>query len=183
MRTFLRPSHAGIVVHPHASMTRRPIARHSADRELAHRVDVSDGPGLVPSAFFAAAAGAALLVIGVVVVTRARIDGSWHEPIVRTAGIDHTPLLGAIDVGVGVLLLLSAIAGGTARFALGIMLAIAGAVVWIGPESLRDELAAPWWFGAVAVGVGVLIALLASVEGNRSTVVRQSVVDRSVDVW
>lgn len=153
------------------------------DRVATRDVVVAEGPNRVPSAFLAAAAGAALVIIGLVVLARAGIDGSWQEPIVRIAGMDHTPLLGAIDIGVGVVLLVSAMAGATARFALGIVLAIAGAVLWIEPDALREELAAPWWFGAIAVGVGALIALLAFLEGNRTYVERHTLADRSADVW
>ncbi len=196
MRTFLRPSHSGTVVQSSAPVVSpAPVVEQAVpvapvtppvvetDHVARRDVVVSEGPNRVASALLAAAAGAALVIMGLVVLARAGIDDTWREPVVSIAGMDHTPLLGAIDVGVGVVLLLSAVAGATARFALGVMLAIAGAVLWIEPDSLRDDLAAPWGFGALAVGVGVAIALLAFIEGNRTETVRHTVADRAADVW
>jgi hypothetical protein len=160
-----------------------PVAVAETDNVARRDVVVDEGTNRVPSAFLAALAGAALVVVGLVVLARAGIDDTWRDPVVRIAGMNHTPLMGAIDVGAGVILLLSAMTGATFRFVVGVLLAIAGAVLWIEPNSLRDDLAAPWGFGAIAVCVGVVIALLAFIEGNRRSVLRHTVADRAADTW
>src|ERR671919_2571637 len=49
-------------------------------------------------------AGAALVVVGLVGAVRTGINSTWYRPVEEVAGVRHTPLLAAIEAGVGVLL-------------------------------------------------------------------------------
>ena len=52
--------------------------------------------------------GAGFAVVGALVLIRTGIDGSWFRPVEEVADVRHTPLLGAIELGGGVLLMLAA---------------------------------------------------------------------------
>ena len=56
-------------------------------------------------------AGAALVVLGAVALARTGIDQTWFGPTKEVAGIRHTPLLAAIEAGVGLLLVIAGLAG------------------------------------------------------------------------
>ena len=51
--------------------------------------------------FLTAAYGAALAAIGALALVRTGVDDTWYEPVDQVARIDHSPLLGAIELGVG----------------------------------------------------------------------------------
>lgn len=109
----------------------------------------------------ATAAGVALTVIGILALVRTGVDGSWYEPVEQIASVDHTAMLGAIEVGVGVLLILAGLAGARMFAALVALVAgIAAAVVAIEPSLVDDELALErGWATALAVA-GLALALL-----------------------
>lgn len=113
----------------------------------------------------AVAAGAALAVVGVVALIRTGINDTWFRPVEQVLDANHTPLLGAIEVGAGVLLVLLGIAGSRFLVAVagiaGALLATAAAVE---PEELSRELAMESWWAWVLAGVGVLLALVALYE-------------------
>lgn len=120
-----------------------------------------------PSMVLTLIVGAALVILGIVVLLRGDMSGSWTEPV-DVSGLAHTVLLGVIDIGVGVILLLLAFGPASGRVGAGVLLAIGGAVLWIANPDLSEDLAAPWGFGAAAVVTGAAIALLAMTEGDRS---------------
>jgi hypothetical protein len=159
----------------------RPDADHTASRTADRDAGVGDedagvGDEVVETersapvrwdlpALLAAATGVALIVIGVLALVRSGIDGTWYQPVVEVAGISHTPLLGAIEVGVGVLLVLAAMAGVRVLAALVALAAgVAAVVVAIEPGAVERELAIETeWAVALAVGllaVGLLILSL-----------------------
>ena len=165
----------------------RPDADHTASRTADRDAGVGDedagvGDEVVETersapvrwdlpALLAAATGVALIVIGVLALVRSGIDGTWYQPVVEVAGISHTPLLGAIEVGVGVLLVLAAMAGVRVLAALVALAAgVAAVVVAIEPGAVERELAIETeWAVALAVGllaVGLLI-LSPGREGER----------------
>lgn len=134
-------------------------------------------------ALLAAATGVALVVIGVLALVRAGIDGTWYRPVVEVAGISHTPLLGAIEVGIGVLLVLAAMAGARVLAALVALAAGIGAVVVaIEPGAVDRELAIETgWAVALAVGllaVGLLILALGRHGERRERRVERRPVNR-----
>lgn len=150
--------------------------RHSADRGAAVGDEVVETERSAPvrwdlPALLAAATGVALIVVGVLALVRAGVDGTWYRPIVEVAGIRHTPLLGAIEIGVGVLLVLAAMAGARVLAALVALAAgVAALVVAIEPVAVDRELAIETgWAVALAVAllaVGLLILALGR-DGER----------------
>jgi hypothetical protein len=106
-------------------------------------------------------AGAALAVLGIVALTRTEIDETWYEPVAQVAGINHTPLLAAIEVGVGALLVLLGLAGARALTALVCLaVAIAAGVAAVDPGLVDRELAIerPWAI-TLAASAAVLAVL------------------------
>jgi hypothetical protein len=105
--------------------------------------------------------GAALAVFGVVALTRTGIDGTWFSPTEGVAGIHHTPLLAAIEAGVGLLLVIAGLAGapGLAAF-VSIAAAMAAGVAALEPERVATQLATErWWLVALAVAAAGLAVL------------------------
>jgi hypothetical protein len=113
----------------------------------------------------AIAAGAALAVVGAVALVRTGINDTWFRPVEQVLDANHTPLLGAIEVGAGVVLVLLGIAG--SRFlvaAAGIAGALLATAAAVEPEELSRELAIESWWAWVLAGAGVLLALVALYE-------------------
>jgi hypothetical protein len=134
------------------------------------------------SSLVGALVGAALLIVGIVVLLRGDLTGSVREPVVSVLGRDHTPLLGLGEIAIGALLLIAAFAGSrtvTMFFAAALM--IFGVVVLVQHASLQDDLgvesAHGWW--ALALGGLVLLAALLSnddiVQRRRVTTVDPAV--------
>jgi lysylphosphatidylglycerol synthetase-like protein (DUF2156 family) len=117
----------------------------------------------------AVASGVALIVIGAVALVRTGVDSSWYRPVEQVAGIDHTALLGAIEVGVGALLVLAGLAGARTFAALVALVAgVGAALVAIEPSLVDRELALErGWAVALAVG-GILLALLLVMAKGRN---------------
>jgi hypothetical protein len=105
-------------------------------------------------------AGAALAVLGGVALARTGVNETWFRPVQEVAGIRHTPLLAAIETGVGLLLVAAGLAGvpGLAAFVC-ITAAMAAGVAAVEPGLVAEQLAAErWWLVAVAVaGAGLAV--------------------------
>ena len=56
-------------------------------------------------------AGAALAALGIVALIRTQINETWYTPVETVARINHTPLLAAIEVGAGALLMILGLLG------------------------------------------------------------------------
>jgi hypothetical protein len=117
----------------------------------------------------ATAVGVVLAVMGALALIRTGVDSTWYEPVEQVARIDHTQALGAIELGVGVLLVLAGLAGARMVAAL---IAVAGgavaAVVAIEPEIVADELALErGWAIALAV-TGFALGMILVVSRERS---------------
>jgi len=121
------------------------------------------------ASMLAVAAGVGLVGIGAVALVRAGVDGSWYGPVVRVVGIDHTPLLGAVEVGVGALLVLAGLAGARVLAAFVALVAgVGAAIAAVEPDLVDRELALQrGWATALAVG-GVLLALILVMARGRS---------------
>jgi lysylphosphatidylglycerol synthetase-like protein (DUF2156 family) len=146
--------------------------RNDLDRRLdsEETVDVRENRWDLGSAL-AVAAGIALIVIGAVALVRTGVDGTWYRPVEQVLGMDHTPLLGAVEIGAGVLLVLAGLAGARMFAALvAAAIGVGATIVAIEPEVADPELAMERdWAIVLAVG-GFLVALLlvASRERRRS---------------
>ena len=114
-----------------------------------------------PGNVLAALAGAALAVLGIVALTRTEVDSTWYRPVEQVAGIDHTPLLAAIEIGVGALLVILALAGSRSLLAfVCLAVAIAAAVAAVDPELVDRELAIDRsWAIVLAASAGALAVL------------------------
>lgn len=116
-----------------------------------------------------ALAGLVALVFGVGAVVLAGLAGSITEPVVDVFGFAHTPLLGVIEVGVGLVLVLAALVPG-GRWVAG---PVAGGIIAGGALMLAEypwtqtELAAEERFGWVAIAVGAVAYLGAMVPTRR----------------
>jgi hypothetical protein len=113
-------------------------------------------------------AGAGLAVLGAVALARTGVNETWFRPVQEVAGIRHTPLLAAIEAGVGLLLVVGGLAGapGLAAFVC-ISVAMAAGVAAVEPGLVAEQLAAErWWLVAVAVA-GAGLAVLSMVPWPR----------------
>jgi hypothetical protein len=113
-------------------------------------------------------AGAALAVLGAVALARTGIDETWFGPTEEVAGIHHTPLLAAIEAGVGLLLVVAGLAGapGLAAF-VSVSAAMTAGVAALEPERVADQRATErWWLVALAVA-GAGLAVLSMVPWPR----------------
>jgi len=108
----------------------------------------------------AVAAGVALVLLGIVALVRTGVDSSWYSPVVSVVGVDHTAALGAVELGVGVLLVLAGLAHARAVAALVALVAgIAAAVVAIEPDTIDRDVALDRGFATALAVAGVTLAL------------------------
>jgi hypothetical protein len=96
-------------------------------------------------------AGAALAVLGMVAAARTGINETWYQPVERVAGVRHTPLLAA-EAGVGVLLVISSLAGARGLAAL---VCIA--------KRVAEELALQRWWTIMLAAAGAGLAVVSMV--------------------
>ena len=117
--------------------------------------------------------GAGLALVGALVLVRTGIDASWYRPIEHVADARHTPLLGAIEVGAGVLLMLTAAARSRALPALsGLAIAVAAALAAIENAEVSRELAIEENWAWMLAGVGLLVTVVSLVPPRRRRVER-----------
>ncbi len=146
-----------------ASRDRSPSrSEQSRDQEVGRdEVIETTKPHFDLGSVLATAAGVALTLVGVLALVRTGVDSTWYEPVEQIASVDHTAMLGAVELGVGVLLILAGLAGARMVAALVALVAgIAAAVVAIEPSLVADELALErGWAALLAVG-GLVLALV-----------------------
>ncbi len=141
-------------------------------------VDRASGwPRVNAGSVLAIAAGAALAIVGCVVLLRTGVDDSWFRPRAEFLDADHTALLGALEVGAGLILLLAGLTGSRVLVAiLGVAMALGATALAIEPEELQRELAIERWWAWTLAGVGVVVTL-AALQAPRER--RKAVVDVS----
>jgi hypothetical protein len=107
-------------------------------------------------------AGVALAALGIVALMRTEVNETWYTPVETVARIDHTPLLAAIEVGVGALLVILGLLGVRLFTAFVCLVgAVAAAVAAMDPARFETELAIErWWAIALAAGGAALAVLL-----------------------
>lgn len=132
---------------------------------------ISIGPGQV----IAFALGLALAIIGAITAARGSIDSSLNEPIVRTAAFDQSALMGVVELGLGLLLILGALSY-AARWlvvTVGVLMVAGGVVVGAaGPTLLHDlgTVNGTGWALAVAGVVAIIAGCMGRVVRTRNTV-------------
>src|SRR5262249_51082381 len=101
-------------------------------------------------------AGVASLVFGVGAVILGGLAGPVTAPVVQVMTYDHTPLLGLIETGIGVVLIVGAFIPGGRWVAGPVAVAtiVGGALIVAQLDWIRRNLAAEQRFGWVAIGVG-----------------------------
>lgn len=117
-----------------------------------------------PAAVLATIVAIALGVVGAVAVARAGLDGPLDDPVVEVAGLSHTALLGLIELGMGVVLLLAGLSRdrGAILF-VSILFGAASLVAAIEPSVGGDALAIERsWAVTLAIAFAV-VALVAAV--------------------
>ena len=115
-----------------------------------------------PDSIIAGIAGLVVLVTGLIAIVRGGFDGPMSTPVVQVLGFTHTTTLGLIEVGLGLLLLLSAATrsrGGEVFF--GAVLGIAGFVGAVQTESFKKTLALESSMAWLAVAIGAVVVLAA----------------------
>jgi hypothetical protein len=112
----------------------------------------------------AIAVGAALAIVGSIVLIRTGVDETWFEPRAEVLEADHTALLGALEIAAGVALMIAGATGSRVLVAfMGLALAIAAAAVAIEPAELQRELAIERWWAWALAGTGAVLILSAVV--------------------
>jgi hypothetical protein len=120
------------------------------------------------------AGGAALAVIGIVALVRGNnLDSTWDEPVTTVLRIDHTPLLAALEIGVGAALVLLGLTGVRFLALIGTVgVAVGAAVAAIQPGRLETQYhLETWWAWTVAGVAAALAVILLLVPSGRRKVV------------
>jgi hypothetical protein len=150
-------------------------------RHVAHTAPVGDyrpaavteGRSATPAQFASLIIGALLIVVGVIAMVRAGVDGTLNDPVVSILGFDHTAAIGIGEVVVGALLVLSALtpAGRVLSGLLGILMAAFGIVLLVASDQLLADLHTERALGWPALILGVILVLAAVMSGSNRRVV------------
>jgi hypothetical protein len=126
-----------------------------------------------PASIVGAIAGLALVVVGVVAITRAGTSGPMDQPVVSVAGFNHTAVLGIVEIVAGGLMLLAAVSRSRgALFLVALIVCGAAIAAAIEPSIGGDSTAIESTFAViVAVGAG-FVAFLAAILPNVTTAKR-----------
>ena len=131
-----------------------------------------------PDAVIAALVGLALLLIGLIAVTRGGFDGEMSDPVVEVLGFTHTTSLGLIEIALGVFLLIAGAARSrSGAMFFGAVLGVAGFVGAVQSESFATSLAlesSMAWLAVVAGAIVVLSALMLPRFAKHSTVIENA---------
>jgi hypothetical protein len=121
-----------------------------------------------PGQLLSGAVGVLLVIVGIIAVTRNGIDGSLEAPTTDIFGLAHSSLVGLVEIGAGLLLLVGSASRSARSVAgfVGALLIVAGIVVAAGTSSLQSDLGtetSTGWFLAVMGAIALLGSLLPSI--------------------
>jgi len=120
---------------------------------------------------FAIIGGAVLAVIGIVALLRGDLNDTWDQPVTHVLRIDHTPLLAAIEVAAGGVLVLFGVTGQRFMALLAsVALAVGAAVVAIQPGRLETQYHLETWWAWTVAGASAFIALVCLLPSRSRTV-------------
>ena len=120
-----------------------------------------------PGQVIAAVLGAVTAIIGIIAIARAGIDGSLNVPVVSAAGLHESAMVGLIELGLGLLLLLGAFAKGSRDLigVIGATMLVGGVIVGASGATVLRDLGTTQHTGWVIM-VGGVIALVAAAMGR-----------------
>ncbi len=120
-----------------------------------------------PGQVIAGVLGLVIAVIGIMTVSRAGIDSSMNVPMVRTVGLDQSAMLGAAELGIGLLLILGALsyAARPLIIGVGVMMVLGGVLVGAGGTTILRDVGTVHRTGWVIM-VGGIIAIVAGSLGR-----------------
>ena len=125
--------------------------------------------GFSPGQILIVLAGAASLALGIAAVAATGLDGPLSQPVDEVLGWNHTALLGIIEIGAGVVMILSGLRAG-ARWLGGLvgLAAIVGGALILGRlDWTMNELGAERDFGWVAIAIGAVAVIGAAIPRVR----------------
>lgn len=161
-----------------ATVRERPVARERVDRTPETETTTTRESEVVREHWSIADAiiavvGAGLALVGAIALIRTGVDRTWFQPVERVAEADHTALLGAGELGAGVLLMLAAALRLRALTAiLGLAGAIGGALMAIENAEVTRELAIEENWAWLLAGVGAFVVLVSLIPPRRRRVER-----------
>jgi hypothetical protein len=122
---------------------------------------------LSPGQVIAGVLGLVIAVIGIMAVSRGGIDSSMNVPMVRTAGLDQSAMLGAIELGLGLLLILGALnyAARSLIVGIGVVMVLGGVFLGAASSTLLADVGTVHGTGW-AIMVGGIIAIVAGSLGR-----------------
>jgi hypothetical protein len=125
--------------------------------------------GFSPGQILLVLAGVASLALGIAAVAVTGLSGPLSEPVDEVLGWNHTALLGLIEIGAGVVMILSGLRAG-ARWIGGLvgLAAIVGGALILGRlDWTMNELGAERSFGWVAIAIGAVAVIGAAIPRVR----------------
>ena len=120
-----------------------------------------------PGQVIAGVLGLAVAVIGIMAVSRGGIDGSLNVPIVRTAGLDQSAMLGVAELGLGLLLILGALSYAARNLivGIGVVMVLGGVLIGAAGTTILRDLGTVHRTGWVVM-TGGIIAIVAGSLGR-----------------
>ena len=118
-----------------------------------------------PAQFVIAILGGFLIVLGILVLANSGVN-DWVSPQVTVWGLAHTPLMAAIEIGVGLLALSAARYPYSSRatlFGFGVLMAVFGVLTLVEPEVFGAYLGANRQLGVFYTIAGVASSAIGSI--------------------
>lgn len=120
-----------------------------------------------PGQVIAGILGLVIAVIGIMAVARGGIDSSMNEPMVKTVGLDQSAMLGAAELGLGLLLILGALnyAARGLIIGIGVVMVLGGVFIGAAGNDILHNLGTVHGTGWVIMVAGI-IAIVAGSLGR-----------------
>ncbi len=120
-----------------------------------------------PGQLLAAALGVAMAAVGIITASRAGIDSSLNVPVVQVAGLHQSAMLGLIELGLGLLLILgaSSYAARDLVIAIGVIMVLGGVVLGAAGHTILHDIGTVHDTGWTIM-VGGIIAIIAGSLGR-----------------
>ncbi len=122
---------------------------------------------LSPGQVIAGILGIVMAIIGIITLSRAGIDGTMNVPIVQTAGLHQSAMVGAGELVLGLLLILGASSylNRSLVVGVGVVMVLAGVVIGAANSTILQDVGTDHGTGW-AIMVGGIIAIVAGCLGR-----------------